>query len=89
MLQRTGEVRLDLEDWLLAREIDPRIDDAVNPDHHPSHPVCLAAQDAEVLTVEAHHEGSVRSRQDIEVMWARIRLFAVIKCPDIRSSCVE
>jgi hypothetical protein len=78
----SSEIRLDHEDRLLGHELDTRVDDAVDPAHEVSHLVRLAAQDVEVLTIEAHHEGFVRSRQDIEGI-AGIRRFSVDKCPDV------
>ena len=40
------------------------------------------AQDVEVLTVDAHHEGLVRARKDIEVV-AGTRRFRVNERPDV------
>jgi hypothetical protein len=58
----SGEIRLDCEDRLLGHRLDAWVDDAVDPAHDLLHLVRLAAQGVEILTVEAHHEGLVRSR---------------------------
>src|SRR3712207_7022128 len=51
---------------------DTRIDDAVDPGHHLPHFVRLAAQDVEVLTVEAHHEGLDRKSTRLNSSHANI-----------------
>ena len=79
---RPCEVRLDREDRLLGHGLDARIEDAVDPAHDVSNVVRLAAQGVEALTVDAHHEGLVRARKDIEVV-AGIRCFRVSERPDV------
>ena len=79
---RSCEVRLDREDRLFWHGLDTRVEDAVDRAHDVSHVVRLAAQSVEVLTVDAHHEGLVRARKDIEVV-AGTRRFGVNERPDV------
>ena len=79
---RPCEVRLDREDRLLWHGLDGWVEDAVDTAHDVSNVVRLSAQGVEALTVDAHHEGLVRARKDIEVV-AGTRRFRVDKRPDV------